>query len=375
MRTIVTGLVVVGLLGSSAEVAAGTDWVVLRVERVEVAAVRADGSPWDDTTPTGDLCGVLGGGDELLASKMWGPVVRTFCPGGGGASPEAPDLFLRFSAADSAEYLSPIAADVLVHDFAYEILVPLEAVGSQGLFVEVVDRDAERKDGGERLGAIQVSQKDIGLLLESSSRDKTYSDDAVTRIDVSARRHRRPVKATVGLSAAQRVARANVRVIAGEVLELRTARARRVLAVVGGNLHRVDIDGCVRGIAQTTGGVAAGFEDVVQSVDSVSVAISIQRPSVGLWMAGVGGLRCDRKESMVTLVDVKSLNATSLDPHAVQKLIGSRHLLGLKRCHERALTRDGAVSATARVRLTVGATRRRGPWGWAAERGGLAMAG
>ena len=357
MRSILASLIAAGLLGSGSEAAAaGGEWVVLRVERVEVAAAHADGSPWDDGTPTSDLCGVLGGGDELLASRTWGPIVRGFCPGGGGASPEAPDLFLRFSAGDSAEYLSPIAADVLAHDFHYEILVPLEAVGSQGLFVEVVDRDAERRDGGERLGAIQVSKKDIGRLLENSSREKTYSDDAVTRVDVSARRHRRPVKATVGLSAAQRAARANVRVIAGEVLELRTTRARRVVAVVGGNLHRVDIEGCVRGSVQTTGGVGVGYEDVVQSVDSVSVAVSIQRPSVGLWMAGVGGLRCDRKESVVTVVDVQALTPSSLVPQAVTAITRSRYVAGVQRCHERALSNNRTASGVAKVRLTVGPT-------------------
>ena len=168
MRAIVTGLVAVGLLGSSGEAAAGTEWVVLRVERVEVAVARADGSPWDDGDPNG--------------------------------SQGAPDLAARL-AIDATSYVSAVAADRIVHDFAYDFLVPLDAVPPTGLAVEIFDQDGNDVRRGEELGTIRVTRSDIADLLASSSRVKTFSHDSVTRLEVTSRRYRKSSRrqfATVG---------------------------------------------------------------------------------------------------------------------------------------------------------------------------------
>jgi hypothetical protein len=357
VRGLVAGLVACCVLASGSVAVARTEWVVLRVERVEVAVAHADGSPWDDDTPTGDTCGVLGGGDDLVASKTWGRIAKAMCPGSGGKDPTAPDLVLRFSVPDSAVYLSPLAADALAYDFRYDMLVPIEAISPQGLSIDVVDRDVGSASGDEHLGLVTVTPRDVELLLASRSRVKTYSDDSVTRLEISARRHRPSKHATAKLASNQRVVRAPVSTIAGEELTLRATRPRTgIVAVEGANLHRVEIDGCTRGVVQTSGGVAVGFEDGFAQVDEVGVVVSVKRPTLALWKAGAVGLPCNRKTSLASIVNVQTNAGSSLSSDAVRAIVQGRYLQGIQRCQERLLAADRTAHGRVRARFTVGPT-------------------
>src|SRR6185503_7275505 len=89
------------------------------------------------------------------------------------------------------QYVSAIAQDRLAHDFAYDFLLPTELVPADGLSIEVFDQDGIEVRRGEPLGTIRLTRSDITDLLASSTRVKTFSDDAVTRIEITARRYSR----------------------------------------------------------------------------------------------------------------------------------------------------------------------------------------
>jgi hypothetical protein len=326
VRAIVTGLVAVGLLGSSGEAAAGTEWVVLRVERVEVAVARADGSPWDDSTPT--------------------------------ASQAAPDLGVRLTI-DATSYASAVAPDRLVHDFAYDFLVPLEAVPPAGLGLEIFDQDGNDPRRGEELGTIRVTRSDITDLLAGSSRVKTFSHDSVTRLEVTSRRY---TKSSRRLTATVRPGKREVRlapsIVAGELIEARASSDVAIpTIVVGPAQDRIAIGRCARALITSSGAVTATLDG---SSTNGRFGLRVLRPSLAMWTRGGGWVPCDgrrvERRSLAAISQVQALSGSTLRPDAIRKIVQSRYLAGVQRCHERLLRSDPMATGRLRVRYSVGPT-------------------
>jgi hypothetical protein len=76
---------------------------------------------------------------------------------------------------------------------------------------------------------------------------------------------------------------------------------------------------------------------------------------VGRGGEGVGG-KTEEKVSRTSFTDVVDLTQTTLDPDAVAKIIRSRYLQGIKRCHERLLKQSPSARGRVQLRFTVGPT-------------------
>jgi hypothetical protein len=234
-------------------------------------------------------------------------------------------------------------------------LVPLDEVDARSISISVLDHDPA---GEELLGTILINRRDVDRLLARRDRVKTYSDDSVTRIDLSARRYR-PVSRLFGhLPARVHAVRTVGVVIAGEAIEVRAApRVAYATAVLGGNLDRVSVDGCVRGVARASGGIAVGIEPDAGTVD-VATTYTIRRrsPELALWRSRSIGLSCRGKTALTSVKDVQPLVGSTLQPAAVRALLRSRYLQGMNRCHERQIAGKRPASGRLTVRLTVAPT-------------------
>ncbi len=355
MRAVASLLVAACTLGLASTDAAADEWVVLRVERVEVAVAHSDGSRWDDDTPTGETCGFFAGASDLVRSNGWRVVARSLCPARGGSDPTAPDLYLRLADRDEVEYLSPIAPDVLERDMRHDFLVPLEEVTAGSISISVLDHDPA---GEELLGTFSINRRDIDRLLVRRDRVKTYSNDSVTRIDLSARRYRAASKTVVRLPPREQAARAAGAVIAGESIEVTVApRVAYATTVIGGNLGSVGVDRCTRGVATASGGIAVGIQPDFATVDFAAVfTIRRRQPDLALWRTGSLGLSCRGKTALASLKGVTSLTGSSLPPAAVSAILRSRYMQGVNRCHERQIAGRRAATGRLALRLTVGPT-------------------
>ena len=76
---------------------------------------------------------------------------------------------------------------------------------------------------------------------------------------------------------------------------------------------------------------------------------------VGRGDEGVGR-KAEDKVSRTSFSDVADLGQTTLDPGAVAKIIRSRYLQGIKRCHERLLKQSPSARGRVQLRFTVGPT-------------------
>ena len=76
---------------------------------------------------------------------------------------------------------------------------------------------------------------------------------------------------------------------------------------------------------------------------------------VGQGGEGVGD-KVEERVSRTNFTDVEDLTDTTLDPEAVAKIIRSRYLQGIKRCHERLLKQNPSAKGRVQLRFTVGPT-------------------
>src|SRR5690606_15385772 len=128
-----------------------TDWAILRIEEVRVAASRPDGAgTWDGAKRERNECVLVGGAATLAGTVLGrpeaGPIASTLCSyllptEQKERDPRAPDLLLRLSAEGAKNYFSYVAPDSFAHDFAYEFLVPVAGLPPGGLKLAVIDRD------------------------------------------------------------------------------------------------------------------------------------------------------------------------------------------------------------------------------------------
>lgn len=71
---------------------------------------------------------------------------------------------------------------------------------------------------------------------------------------------------------------------------------------------------------------------------------------------GTVATKVEEKVSRATFSNVEDLSMTTLDPNQVAKIIRSRYLQGIKRCHERVLKQDPTAGGRVNVAFTVGPT-------------------
>jgi hypothetical protein len=234
----------------------------------------------------------------------------------------------------------------------YDFLVPMDEVAAGSISISVLDHDAT---GEELLGTVLINRRDVDRLLARRDRVKAYSDDGVTRIDLSARRYKRASSAIVRLPAREQAVRAPAAVIAGEAVEVRVApRPAYATAVFGGNLDRVSVDACVRGVVRASGGVAVGIQPDGATVD-FATAFTIQRgqPHLALWRSRSSGLSCGGKTPLTSVRNVQSFNGSTLHPSAVSTLLKSRYLPGVNRCRERQVVGKRRATGRVDIRFTV----------------------
>jgi hypothetical protein len=347
-------LLVLGAISvtSAGPAAAASDWIVLRVESVEVAAVRADGSPWDDDPAEKSMCQL----DGTLRSKGWEQLVSALCirPGGKDRSkdPSEPDLVLHLTTGHT-EYTSPIAQNALRHDFVYDFLVPAEAA-REGLTLTINDRDQDLR--AERLGAIPLSIDHLDDLLAHASRVKTFADGSVTRVEVSARRYRRGKPVATTLRGRTRAARAKTTVLAGEMIQVRSSEITSAVVVGGGTTVR-HVGRCARIIARTSGGIVVLDDVELPTTEPVRFVISKGEPSVDLWRSGLGATGCGGFELPVTgRISVQAQPLGSAVVGDVGAIVRARYLNGVHRCRERTTKKKSAAVGRIHMRITVGPT-------------------
>jgi hypothetical protein len=68
------------------------------------------------------------------------------------------------------------------------------------------------------------------------------------------------------------------------------------------------------------------------------------------------GTKTEEKVSRTSFSDVEDLTDTTLDPDAVARIIRSRYLQGIKRCHERLLKQNPGAKGRVTLKFTVGPT-------------------
>ena len=88
-------------------------------------------------------------------------------------------------------------------------------------------------------------------------------------------------------------------------------------------------------------------------IGSGSAGGEVKGPGSG---KGTVGPKVEEKVSRTSFTDVDDLAETTLDPDAVAKIIRSRYLQGIKRCHERVLKQDPSARGRVTVKFTVGPT-------------------
>lgn len=355
MRGLVAGLVAWCVAGSSGVAVARNEWVVLRVERVEVAVAHADGSPWDDH-PEITRC-------ELPIGSAGRNKAKELCIASGGSDPAEPDLFIRLLAGGTGNYMSGVAPNTTAHDFAAAFLIPLEVVGHEGISLEIGDDDwptiGASPGDAELMGTVTLTIDDIRDLLAKRSRVKTLSGGSVTGIEVTASRYRARRAQVAHLDSNRVAALTSAHVLAGELVEVRTRGNADTDATLGGRLSHLATGRCLRTIARTAGGVVVAISRPVDGT-ATTVSISARKPSVRLWKRGVTKIDCLVGGNPVSAATISTVTVSPgpVTPTAdqVQALLVRRYLPGIRRCHERGLRRDPAAFGEVRVFFRILAT-------------------
>lgn len=167
------------------------DAVVVRVERVTVAAVRPSTTDrWDGPArdTNGAECRLLEAGASALASPLSGAALGALCdmnaPPQQERTPENPDLQVRLSAGNT-RLDSFVEPDALDHVFGYDFVVPTKAIPAEGLRVEVLDADAGQ--GAETIGVQRLTVGRLAGILASPTGMADLPDGAAQHLEIAVR--------------------------------------------------------------------------------------------------------------------------------------------------------------------------------------------
>lgn len=213
--------------GGQAAAPAGGDQplaYVLRVDRMDVATTKPGSSEsWDDEVAREDPgagCKVLVAGvsffEPMLAPASAICDLSTSPPRQRHASD--PDLQFRLRVGADAAFSSWVVPDTTSQSEPYQVVVPTEAIPSDGLQLEALDDDGEAPP--ELIGSIRVSRDQLMAAYRSPTKLLELSDGALRRLEVV-------VSAYETTSAEQRTTRASDRptrvgrpALAGELLSI-----------------------------------------------------------------------------------------------------------------------------------------------------------
>ena len=165
------------------------DAVVLRIDRVAVAANRPNGAgSWDGPAPEGRegaTCSLLAWG-ATLASPVAGQGMNLLCglaaPEQVERNPQNPDLRVRLAAGTSVRFDSPTAEDATDHVFGYEYVVPLEGVPKDGIQLQVLDADSGQDQ--ETIGVLRLTQQKLVAALQSPTGLIEAAEGGVLRLEI-----------------------------------------------------------------------------------------------------------------------------------------------------------------------------------------------
>jgi len=165
-------------------------WIVLRVERVQVAASDTE---WDGPAVDSSFKEICKGLSSLVgaARPEVGGVARIGCSLLSGekqrqADPRDPDLQVILDMA-GASYRSYVATDRRAHLFEYPFVVPGDAVPPDGLVLSVVDADANAPRGQE-IGSVRLTRDEI-ITLTTSGQLITRQSESLALLEFSVRPH------------------------------------------------------------------------------------------------------------------------------------------------------------------------------------------
>ncbi|HRI64825.1 MAG TPA: hypothetical protein PK156_11305 [Polyangium sp.] len=206
-----------------------TQWLVLRIDTVQVAAQRPGTSiPWDDPVPQpneGPECGILGAASSFFSNPIVGKGAEYLCnlgtrPRPREQDPSSPDLVVELSVGPTTTYPTYTARDTFNHVFRSEFIVPTGAIPPEGLLLTVSDRDGNQR---EVLGSLRLRQDQLRETLESN-RLLTLSDPSgsLQRLEVVVSSHAGPMEtAQVAMDARAGTVDSRFRPIrAGEIVEV-----------------------------------------------------------------------------------------------------------------------------------------------------------
>jgi hypothetical protein len=162
-------------------------WIVVRVERVRVAAGTTE---WDGPHEESSLKQMCKDVSSLigLARPDVGGAARLGCSllssGQRQTDPREPDLQLVLDIG-GVSYSSYVATDRRAQLFSYSFVVPGAVVPVEGLVLAVVDAD-ENSRRGQEIGSIRLTRKELIELAESRALIERRSD-AVALLELSVR--------------------------------------------------------------------------------------------------------------------------------------------------------------------------------------------
>lgn len=146
-------------------------------------------------------------------------------------------------------------------------------------------------------------------------------------------------------------------IVAGELIEVRASSAAAIPTVmVGATGERIAVGRCTRMVVTSSGPIAATIDP--SSAKSVRFGVRVLPPSLVMWTRGGGWAPCDGRRveatSLAAIAQLRTAGGSTLAPDAVVKIVRSRYLAGVERCHERLLRTDRMATGRVTVRFTVG---------------------
>lgn len=233
--------------GAASPSSGDPQWLVLRVDTVQVAPTRAGtSSPWDIPAPEsshGAECALLGIAGTFLLSPIAGKGAEYLCTIGARPhqqeqDPSAPDLVVGLGAGAATNYQTYTARDSFYHVFRSEFLVPTDAIPPEGLLLTVFDRDGAQS---EIIGALRLQRTQLVDALHANPL-LTLGDPSggLTRLELVVSAHDAQAESlTVPMdSRAGTIAPTFRPIRAGEILDIKATGQYKI----GGFLHPKSID-------------------------------------------------------------------------------------------------------------------------------------
>jgi hypothetical protein len=378
MRTLML-VSVACVLAMTTPVSADATWIVLKIRRVEVAANRADGTPWDLATERGPSgCHALGA-PGVATSLCVAPASSQ-----PRRDPRAPDLLVEIGFGDT-KFRTPVAPNTLNEAFDFPIAVPLDAVPVAGVAIRVLDLDDD-VDAGELVGTVRVTKQQLRDSLTGSPL-LSLADGRVQKLHVEVRRYEEPSAVPAFRFAAnQNPVATSTHARAGELItitargtysvrsakeqldpdgysgganstfnrtELAKANHGGALAYIGppDDLHAsLFVGSCVFAIAPVPGQIHVGVNDtdIRNNRGTLEFVMKVTLPTLDQWRMG-GSSSCAS-----TKPDARS----PLTHEMVLAQIQTVYLASIRLCYKDHLRKDPYARGKVTLSLTINETGR-----------------